>query len=327
MRPLPTTVTRVFDSYWRFVAERHKIYLKRLAGEQPPWTADPILREYRFTNVFRAADRVSQYLIRHVISRKWAPLEPEEIVFRILLFKLFNSITTWNLFEGNLGIPSWRNFDETLYVRILDGAINCGTKIWNAAYMQNDLSNYAQVSPKKHPRYIRLLKEMMEDGVTEKLQKSRTYREAFDVLKTYPLHQDFIAMQHLTDINYSDVINFSENDFIAAGPGAIRGLRKCFGLEPTEAEAAKWIADLTSVQEDFFALYRLEPVTLFGRRLSLMDIQNCFCEVDKYSRVAHPELAVREGEKIRQKNIPKGPLEKPFFPAKWGINIPDKISV
>jgi len=76
-------------------------------------------------------------------------------------------------------------------------------RIWNAAYIQNDLSNYAHVSPKKHPRYLRLLKEIMRDGVTGKLQAARTSRAAFDVLQKYPLHTgNFIAMQHLIDINY-----------------------------------------------------------------------------------------------------------------------------
>jgi predicted site-specific integrase-resolvase len=76
-------------------------------------------------------------------------------------------------------------------------------RIWNAAYIQNDLSNYAHVSPKEHPRYLRLLKEIMRDGVTGKLQAARTSRAAFDALQKYPLHTgNFIAMQHLIDISY-----------------------------------------------------------------------------------------------------------------------------
>ena len=59
--------TAVFESYWKFAAERHAIYLKRLKGEQPPWTSNPILATHKFTNVFRAADRVSQYCIKQVI--------------------------------------------------------------------------------------------------------------------------------------------------------------------------------------------------------------------------------------------------------------------
>src|SRR5437870_5218664 len=78
--------SEVFDTYWRFATARHEMYLRRLDGGTPPWTVDPILRRHRFTNVYRAADRVSQFLIREVIYGEASPQEPQELVFRILLF-------------------------------------------------------------------------------------------------------------------------------------------------------------------------------------------------------------------------------------------------
>jgi hypothetical protein len=61
------TVSECFDTYWRFAAERQRIFHGRASGTPPPWTGDPILRQYKFTSVYRAADRVSQYLITDVI--------------------------------------------------------------------------------------------------------------------------------------------------------------------------------------------------------------------------------------------------------------------
>ena len=55
-----------FDYFWRYAAERQQIYLRRQAGQSAPWTDDPVLSAYRFTNVYRATDRVSQYLISRV---------------------------------------------------------------------------------------------------------------------------------------------------------------------------------------------------------------------------------------------------------------------
>src|SRR5216684_2084624 len=75
--------TAVFDTYWRFAAERQEIFFRRVSGVAAPWTADPILRSYRFTNVYRAADRVSQYLIRKVIYG--GDQSEEEVFFRVLL--------------------------------------------------------------------------------------------------------------------------------------------------------------------------------------------------------------------------------------------------
>jgi 5-hmdU DNA kinase-like protein len=57
-------VTPVFDAYWRFAAERQSIFFLRLNGAIEPLTDDPVLRRFRFTNAYRASDRVSQYLIK-----------------------------------------------------------------------------------------------------------------------------------------------------------------------------------------------------------------------------------------------------------------------
>ena len=94
---LPPSVrpSKVFDTYWRFAAERQEIFFRRLAGAPPPWTADPILREFKFTNAYRASDRVSQYLIRRVIYP--GDQNPDELIFRILVFEMFNRIETWEL--------------------------------------------------------------------------------------------------------------------------------------------------------------------------------------------------------------------------------------
>src|SRR5215469_33162 len=102
-------VTECFDAYWKFAAERQRVFHRRASGMPPPWTADPILAKHQFTNVYRAADRVSQYLIREVIYT--GPQDPQEVVFRVLLFKFFNRIQTWELLRERLGrMPSWEGY-------------------------------------------------------------------------------------------------------------------------------------------------------------------------------------------------------------------------
>lgn len=312
--------TIVLDTLWKFAAERHRIYLNRLNGNPQPWTQDLILQNYKFTNAFRACDRVSQYLIKEVIYEPTASTEPEEVVFRVLLFKLFNSIPAWEALKATFGIPTWKGFNEQAYGQVLGSAWSKGANIWNAAYMQNDLSNYAQVCPQKHPRYLRLLKDIMSTNVTGKLQAARTYRDAFQVLYAYPLHKGFIGMQHLTDLNYSSVINFDEDDFIVPGPGAYRGLQKCWSVRLNEPTAMRIIRECVNDQQTFFQAVGEQPVTLFGRRLHAIDIQNLYCETDKYARVAHPSFSIGPSpkpQKPKQTLKPTGPLPKPFFPPKW----------
>ena len=82
----------VYNTYWRFAAERQEIFFNRLREFLPPWSKDPILQAYKFTNAYRVTDRVSQYLIKEVIYK--GDQRPEELLFRILLFKLFNKYDT-----------------------------------------------------------------------------------------------------------------------------------------------------------------------------------------------------------------------------------------
>src|ERR1051325_10786125 len=48
--------------FWWWISERHAIYLKRARGDAKPWTTDPILQLYKFTNPFRENDRGTVWL-------------------------------------------------------------------------------------------------------------------------------------------------------------------------------------------------------------------------------------------------------------------------
>ena len=84
---------KVYDLYWYFACERQNIFWKKLNNEPAPWTNDPILQTYKFCNSYRVNDRVSQYLLKNVIYtvNKYSA---EDMLFRILIFKLFNKEST-----------------------------------------------------------------------------------------------------------------------------------------------------------------------------------------------------------------------------------------
>src|SRR5215813_14666726 len=127
------TPTVVFDAYWRFAAARHEIYQARLAGRPGPWTDDAILQHYRFTNCYRAADRVSQYLIGTVMyrgSQTWS-----DVFFRTLLFKLFNRVSTWQLLCRHVGDPRWVTYERARYDGALEAARQQGRRLYTAAYV------------------------------------------------------------------------------------------------------------------------------------------------------------------------------------------------
>lgn len=308
--------TPVFDTYWRFAWGRQEIFMRRVAGSTPPWTDDPILSGHRFTNVYRASDRVSQYLIRHVIYE--GPQKPEEVFFRTILFKLFNKIETWESLQAKLGTLSWCDFSFDAYSRVLDALLDKGERIYSAAYI---MPSPAFGSARKHRNHLRLVEHMMIDGAPKKLAKARSLRGAFELLRSYPSLGDFLAFQFAIDLNYSELTDFSEMEFVVAGPGARDGIRKCFedtaGL--SDAEIIQVMAERAA---DEFARLGMRFQDLWGRKLQLIDCQNVFCEVSKYARVAHPEIEGESGRtRIKQKYTPRPVAIPQWYPPKWGLAI------
>jgi hypothetical protein len=277
---------------------------------------DPIIATYRFTNCYRAADRVSQYLIRKVIYR--GSQDADEILFRILLFKFFNRISTWQLLQTTLGDLVWARFDLDRYDEILTDAISRGEPIYSAAYVIPAPQLGAR---RKHTNHLLLLQQMLGSGLRGRIQASASLAEAFHLLRGYPGLGDFLAYQFLIDINYSTMINFDELDFVIPGPGARDGLCKCFGpaARGIEAELIRYMSD---TQEEQFARLGLSFTGLPGRRLQLIDCQNLFCEVDKYARLARPKITGYSGRtQLKQRFTPIEDVLTAWFPPKWGVSV------
>jgi len=314
----PTEPTVIFDTYWRFAVERQAIFFRRMKGSPGPvWTEDSILQAYKFTNAYRASDRVSQYLIREVIYE--GDESPEELFFRIMLFKLFNKIETWEMLCRELGGVSYSQYSFKAYDNILTKAMNRKQPIYSAAYIMPS-GNTAFGRKRKHRNHLKLIEMMMEDRAHDKIACSSGMAAAFDIMRSYPTIGDFLAYQFVTDINYSPLTKFTEMEFVIPGPGAKSGIKKCFnslgGLSESEI-----ILRVAQRQKEEFARLGLNFQSLGSWPLQLIDCQNLFCETDKYSRMAHPEANGPTGRtRIKQKFRATMEPIRYWYPPKWGIN-------
>lgn len=314
------TPTAVYDSYWYFAAERHAIYERRLSDPEGPWTEDEILATYRFTNTYRAADRVSQYLIGEVQYGPNRSQAPAEIFFRTLLFKIFNKIETWELIETHLGPVSWQSIDLSAVDGLLGQALGRGERIYSAAYiMPSPQLGHAR----KHANHLVLLERMMDDALPARIERAHSLAEVYGLLRRYPGLGPFLAFQYAIDLNYSNLLDFTEADFVVAGPGALDGIAKCF--EDTGGRSAEEvIAFMADVQDREFNARNIGFGGLFGRKLQLIDCQNIFCEISKYARVAHPQVrGVSNRTRIKQ-SYRRSSLDEraPVFPRRWGLIVP-----
>ncbi|MBE9220256.1 nucleotide kinase domain-containing protein [Dolichospermum flos-aquae] len=308
----------IFDTYWRFAAMRQEVFFNKLKNVRPPWTSDPILNTYKFCNAYRVSDRVSQYLIKNVIYDENKSQNEEEVLFRILLFKIFNKIETWEYLESKIGdYITLSNFDLEGYSNILQEAMNIGYVIYTSAYMSCASKEFGY--DKKHQNHLALIDKMVvKDRVINRIVKAKSLEEIFHILESYPLLGKFMAYQLATDINYSEVINFDENSFTIAGPGAERGIDKCF-IDTKGKSYADIIYWMTENQENQFQRLGLNFKSLWGRPLKAIDCQNLFCETDKYCRAAFPDLKSNR-KKIKAKfTATPQPIDY-FYPPKWCIN-------
>ena len=291
--------------------------MKRVAGGLEPWTDDPILQKYKFCNVFRAADRVSQYMIRNVCYHD-EKCSPEDRLFQIIAFRTFSKIETWQSVRRFLGhYPTLADLSNANFTKALEHAKQQNGSIYTGAFILCATDAYGQRL--KHLNHVELFRKMfLLDKLGDKLQAAKSLHEIYNLLHGYPLMGDFMSYQTAIDLNYSSLINFSENEFTQPGPGALRGIKKVFEDigDYTPSEIIMWMVEN---QKQEFEKLGLQFDGLWGRPLQSIDCQGLFCETDKYCREAVPELASARSRIKARFTVTPQPIDL-FFPPKWGIN-------
>jgi len=305
----------VYDTYWKTAFERQGIFFKKLSGSPPPYTVDPIYQRFKFCNVYRASDRVSQFLIKDIIYGQ--KTNEVDTLFRIFLFRLLNKIETWIILEKYLGQISLKNFNFRNYCSALEKVKLTNKTIYGNAFIL--CANKSFGFDKKHQNHLALLESVFKkNGFSKELLNSKTLKELFEKLQRLPLIGNFMAYQIAIDFNYSEIFNFDENDFTVAGPGAERGIKKCF-LD-TEGKSYEYIIRfMVENQEKEFSRLELNFKSLWGRPMHTIDCQGWFCETDKYCRVRFPNLKSSR-VKIKTRYKPTGRKIEYFFPPKWKIS-------
>jgi hypothetical protein len=236
-----------------------------------------------------------------------------------MLFKLFNRINTWERLTAELGNVSWKTFSFERYAGILDAMRERGERIYSAAYI---MPSPSLGSERKHRNHLRLLELMMRDGAPGRVARARSLKDVFAVVRSYPSLGDFLAFQFTIDLNYSELIDFSEMDFVVAGPGAKDSIHKCFA-DVANVNDADVIRVVTQRAEAEFERLGISFQNLWGRRLQLIDCQNLFCEVGKYARVVHSDVQSESRRfRIKQKFRARPDPLPQWYPPKWGIDVP-----
>jgi hypothetical protein len=314
----PTRRSGAYELYWKFASERHQAFEARIEGKPQPWTDNAILQTFKFCNVFRAADRVSQYMIRNVVY-----LDDDSTVydriFQIVAFRTFSKISAWDDVIQQLGrSPRIHDLIDGTFENALTSIKESGAKLYTGAFILCATDYYGR--QKKHLNHVELFKQMFaKDFLAERILESQSLEGMYGILHLFPLMGDFMSYQIAIDLNYSELFKFSENDFTQPGPGAMRGIRKVFSDlgDFTPRDCIMWMVDN---QNREFERLGLEFNGLWGRPIHAIDAQSLFCETDKYCREAIPELRSAR-KRIKATFKPSDEKLDVFFPPKWDLSI------
>lgn len=256
-----------------FVIERYRIH-KRKDVEKlpPPWTKNPTLKEFKFTNVRREHDRQTRYLIENISNNPSLSLEDK--IVNSFLFRSWNNWLTLRDFGFPYSAKKLYNpkLKEKVRPTYLELSKENPDRLWyNNAYNQGGTKcawKFADADIRSVPYKFGNEKEMGDDKfedyepeiplrpfhvgvwigrgkIVEKLLNAKDQEEAFEIIKSVRGFADFLAYQVFVDLTYIKEFPFSENEFVVAGPGCKRGLDHIFKDKDgmTYEECIFWLRD------------------------------------------------------------------------------------
>jgi hypothetical protein len=259
--------------YW--MRERESIRLKKEAGEPKPWTDDEILQQYRFCNVRRMDDKVSQWFLKNWYGPYY---DHPNMLVACCLARQFNNTEAIEA----IGFPErWEpeRVDDLLNQRAEQGLTNFGS-----AYMITGIYGGSKVS--------QVVWKFIDPIYHKHLRvDTSSMRAAWCQIVGLPGFRSFIAGQVVADLRWAMDGRWRDMLIWAPmGPGSIRGIHRLYD---------RWIAK--PIKEEQF-LSELRAIIDYGKaklprsitsRMEAHDWQNCLCETDKYVRAllgeGHPK--------------------------------------
>ena len=258
--------------YW--VMKREAIRLCREAGEPPPWTSDPILRDWSFCNVRREHDRVTRWIAEH-----WRTPHAvdADLFFAMAVARFVNRPDT--LAELEYPVP----WDRDHFVTVLQAREARDDQVFGGAYIIPGGGKSGKGVPK-----IEHIAGVLDALWTRRKQlrprDDNSLLGFYGRLKQMQGLGSFLAAQVVADTKYVAPLRGARDwsTFAAPGPGSERGLNRVLG-RPVEASWTEdaWRTELRKLHEAIAPdLQRMGIGELHAQ-----DLQNCLCEVDKMERV------------------------------------------
>ena len=309
--------------FFETMYERMMIWKRRFIEQRPrPWTENAILRDSKFTNVYRELDRNSQWQIHNILLD--SSLSPMNLIWKLMVFRFFNNPETfkrgmeWKGWRN--GIPDWKDYDEDEFAAFIEDVRKSGQNPYTNAYLINSMSTPGK---SRDYCYTRLVIPTLHKRIPQLIsvvRNAESPESIIDYLKTVPAVADFIAHEFYQDFTYiprytdREFMKFNQNDFTNVGPGASVGIRLIYpNLKTTreQKQAIYWLRDAAEEQLVKIGLAKGESMGYLEWNkesqqyllvdkcnITLHQIEMWLCEFQKYWK-----MMIGEG-KQRSKFVP-----------------------
>lgn len=316
--------------------ERQMLFHRRhITKTDFPWTEDPILRDYKFTNVYRELDRSSQWLIRNILLDH--SLSVEDLLFRLVIYRFYNQPNTFLHHKNPLVLPHYEDFDSKknwMNTREYRSKVD---NPWQTAYMMNvtflklpedwDRETLGYFKDYAYCVYVFDKIHKIIPKVVELINNKGTAKEYTKLMETCPAVSGFMSHEFFLDICYANqywkrpLNDWTTDSYTNVGPGASLGLRLIFPSTPPN-EQTECITILRDLAEEYFEdvlevefpyLYwdakKRKYVEKNKCNITLHQIEMWLCEFSKYWKVS-----IKTG-KQRTKYLPsqKSSGDKSFY--------------
>jgi hypothetical protein len=258
----------LFKNISDFIHERLEIWKKKSAGQEPPFTKDPILAKYRFCNIFREFDK-------------------QTIEFHTLLNPLRDDFPLWllNMFYYRLvartstvqqaGLLSFNpKENEKVYERLM----NSPRPRFGTPYVFPVSVILKSKTPTRELFITQYLPTIMKKVATEiqTWQKESVFDGVARILPLFGFNLHFLWTEVLIDIAYQFPEYIDLFKRFPIGPGALRTISSlCPDTEPSEA-----VALLAKTSFDTGITSEGKPL-----RLSAENWEGIGCEFRKYTNL------------------------------------------
>jgi len=268
---------------WYF-NERERIRMSREEDlEPPPWTDDPIMGNFRFTNVLRDDDRVSRdlyYSMDHAAPNG-------TLLFNAFTFRTFNKMESWVASGGfRYGGP------DVHMLRNLDDYVAAGGSVFGSAYL---MTNSLMEGMPKHHFYYNMFYKVWDArvGFVVHMQEKPTLEATTEMFTTIPGYARFLGYELALDMQMIGLLEPTDAyTWANPGPGARRGLNYLRGRDrnynfkrnrndPKDAgKAESFLSEMRWLFDE--SVYFLEPHV---PGIDMRCIENGLCETSKYASV------------------------------------------